>query len=191
MLCLQGVKALEYKHSQLSFSSDNLFDRTNTVSRVANPDNANRPTALTAEVYVQILITNTHHWLRITLHANAYSLMTCCQICCITHGSLVTHPFKVAHSLEVDKVAFAGVQGAVPVAIVSVIVTNSERTGLRQTAGRQLSRVVVWRAPGLGFAVRHGQWETLLKPQLPFHFLNSLLFHHHLVCAGSREDVQL
>lgn len=103
--------------------------------------------------------------------------------------SLMTHPFKVAHSLEVDKVALARIQRAIPVAIVSVIVPYGEGAFFWQTAGGQLCRVVVWRASGLGLAMRHGQRETILKAQLSLHFLHSLLLNHHLVSAGV--DVQV
>lgn len=103
--------------------------------------------------------------------------------------SLITYPFKVAHSLEVDKVALARVQRAIPVAVVRVIVSNGEGTFFWQTAGGQLCRVVVWRASGLRLTMRHGQWETILKAQLSLHFLHSLLLNHHLVSAGV--DIQL
>lgn len=102
---------------------------------------------------------------------------------------MITHPSEVAHSLEVDKVAFAWVQRAVPVAIVSVIVSHREGTGLWEAAGWQLGCVVVWCAPGLRLTVGHGQWETLLKPQLPLYFLSHLLFNYYLVCTGHRVDV--
>lgn len=103
----------------------------------------------------------------------------------------ITHPSEVAHGLEVDEVALARIQGTVPVAAVSVIVAHSEGTGLWQAAGWQLGRVVVRCAPGLGFAVGHGQRKTLLKPELPLHFLHGFFFHHHLVCAGQRDYVQI
>lgn len=99
-----------------------------------------------------------------------------------------THPSEVAHSLEVDEVALAGVQRAIPVAIISVIVTHSKGTGLRQAAGWQLSCVVVRCASGLGFPVRHGQWEALLDPQLPLHFLPGFLFNHYLVCTVQHKE---
>lgn len=103
----------------------------------------------------------------------------------------ITHPSEVAHRLEVDKVAFAGVQWAVPVAVVSVVVAHSEGTGLWQTTGGQLSRVVVRGASGLGLTMRHGQWETLLETQLSLHLLHSFLLNHHLVRAGRRTDIDL
>lgn len=103
----------------------------------------------------------------------------------------ITHPSEVAHSLEVDKVAFAWIQRAVPVAVVSVIVAHSKGTGLWKAAGWQFGCVVVWCAPGLRFTVGHGQRETLLKPQLSLHFLHCLLFNYHLVCTGHRVDVHL
>lgn len=103
----------------------------------------------------------------------------------------ITHPSKVAHRLEVDEVAFARVQGAVPVTIVGVIVTHSEGTGLRKAAGRQLSCVVVRGASSLGLTMRHGQRETLLKPQFPLHFLPCLLLYNYLVRAGHRGRLHL
>ena len=103
-------------------------------------------------------------------------------------GFIATHPSEVAHRLEVDEVAFAWVQRAIPVAVVSVIVTHSEGTGFGKAARWQLGRVVVRRATGLRLAVRHGQRETLLQPQLPLHFLSCLFFNHHLVCTGNKVD---
>lgn len=103
----------------------------------------------------------------------------------------VTHPSEVAHSLEVDKITFARVQRAVPVAIVCVIVTHGKGASLWQAAGWQLGCVVVWCAPGLCLTMGHRQWETVLKSQLPFHFLASLLLNHHLVCTGHKVDVLL
>lgn len=99
---------------------------------------------------------------------------------------MITHPSEVAHSLEVDKVAFAGVQRAVPVAIISVIVAHGEGACLLQAAGWQLGCVVVWRSSGLCLTMGHRQWETVLEPQLPLHFLPSLLLNHHLVCTGQQ-----
>lgn len=95
----------------------------------------------------------------------------------------ITHPSEVAHSLEVDKVALAGVQRTVPVAVVGVIVAHSEGTGLWDAAGRQLGCVVVRSASGLRLPMGHRQWKTLLKPQLPLYFLHHFLFNNHLVCA--------
>lgn len=102
---------------------------------------------------------------------------------------IVTHPSEVAHSLEVDKVAFTGVQRAIPVTIIRVIVTHSKGTGLWQTAGRQLGCVVVRRPSGLGLPVWHGQRKAFLHPQFPLHFLPSFFLNHYLVCAVQRADV--
>lgn len=112
-----------------------------------------------------------------------------CQICNISGWTFITHPFEVAHCLEIDQVAFARVQWGVPVAIVCVVVSDSE--GLWQAAGWQLGCVVVRCASCLSLTMRHGQREALLKPQLPLHFLHSFLFNHHLVCAGNRVDMKL
>lgn len=104
--------------------------------------------------------------------------------------SAITHPSEVAHSLEVDKVAFAWVQRAVPVAIVSVIVAHSEGTCVWEAAGWQLRSVVVWCATGLRLTMGHRQWEAILKPEFPLHFLPCFLLNHYLVCTGDRGVVQ-
>lgn len=54
-----------------------------------------------------------------------------------------SYPSEVAGGLEVDEVVLGWVQRTVPVAIVGVIITHCERRGLRQTAGSQLSCVVM------------------------------------------------
>lgn len=97
-----------------------------------------------------------------------------------------SHPSEVTGGLKVDEVVLGGVQRAVPVAVVSVVVTHGEGSGLWQTAGSQLSCVVMWRPFGLRLIV--GVWcrETVDSTQLPPpHLTGTILFHHHhLVSTG-------
>lgn len=98
-----------------------------------------------------------------------------------------SYPSEVAGGLEVDEVVLGWVQRTVPVAIVGVIITHCERRGLRQTAGSQLSCVVMWSPFGLSLVVGIWSRETVHGTQLPpLHMTGPILFHHHyLVGTGT------
>lgn len=95
-----------------------------------------------------------------------------------------THSSKVAHGLEVDEVVLSGVQGAVPVAIVGVVVSHGKRRGLWEAARRQFGCIVLRCTAGLRFTVRCGNREALLSTQLSLHLSNQFLLHHHLIRAA-------
>jgi len=95
-----------------------------------------------------------------------------------------SHPSEVAGGLKVDEVVLGGIQRAVPVAVVGVVVAHGEGRGLGQTAGGQLGRVVVRGPFGLRLAVRVGRGETVHGAQLPPPpplTGDVFLHHHHLV----------
>lgn len=100
-----------------------------------------------------------------------------------------SYPSEVAGGLEVDEVILGGVQGAVPVAVVGVVVAHGEGRGLRQAAGGQLCRVVMGGPSALG-AVGAGGGETVHRAHLPPPPLTGpvLLHHHHLVRAERGGD---
>lgn len=99
------------------------------------------------------------------------------------------YPSEVTGGLKIDEVVFGGVQRAVPVAVVGVVVAHCEGRGLWETAGCQLSCVIM-RAPlGLRPTVRIWCGETVNGAQLPPpHLTGTILFHHHhLVGTGGQQ----
>lgn len=99
----------------------------------------------------------------------------------------ISHPSEVAGGLKVDEVVLGGVQWAVPVAVVGVVVAHGEGRGLGQTAGSQLSCVVMRGPFGLRLVV--GVWcgETVDGAQLPPpHLTGTILFHHHHLVGTER-----
>lgn len=103
-----------------------------------------------------------------------------------------SYPSEVAGGLEVDEVILGGVQGAVPVAVVGVVVAHGEGRGLRQAAGGQLCRVVMG-GPSGGGAVGAGCGEAVHGAHLPPPHLPGpvLLHHHHLVRAEEGAETQV
>lgn len=99
------------------------------------------------------------------------------------------YPSEVAGGLEVDEVVLGGIQRAVPVAVVGVVVAHGEGRGLGQAAGGQLGRVVVRRPSGLRLAVGLRGGEAVGGAQLPPPHLAGpvLLHHHHLVGTAGGE----
>lgn len=102
----------------------------------------------------------------------------------LEQGARATHPFEVAHGLEVDEIGLLGLQGRVPVAAVGLVVPHSEGFGLSEAAGRQLCPKVVHGATGHCIIKGEWHWEALLPPQLPLQLLGPVLLHNHLVGAG-------
>lgn len=104
-------------------------------------------------------------------------------------GPTATHPFEVAHGLEVDEISLLGLQRWVPVATVGLVVPDGEGFGFSEAAGGQLSPKVVHGATGHG--IIEGEWhrEAFLPTQLPLELLGPLFFHNDLVGAGDQAQV--
>lgn len=102
----------------------------------------------------------------------------------LEQGARATHPFEVAHGLEVDEIGLLGLQGRVPVATVGLVVPHGEGLGLGEAAGRQLCPEVVHGAAGHGVVEGERHREAFLPPQLPLQLLGPVLLHDHLVGAG-------
>lgn len=94
-----------------------------------------------------------------------------------------TYASKVAHGLEEDEVVLPGVQRAVPVAIVGVVVPHSKGCSLGQAARGKFGCIVVWSSTGLSLTVRCGNGEAVLNTQFSLHLPTSFLLHDHLICA--------
>lgn len=99
-------------------------------------------------------------------------------------GPTATHPFEVAHGLEVDEIGLLGLQRRVPVAAVGLVVPHSEGFGFGEAAGRQLGPKVVDGATGHGIIKGEWHWEALLSTQLPLQLLGPVFFYNDLVGAG-------
>lgn len=99
-----------------------------------------------------------------------------------------SYPSEVGGGLEVDQVVLGGVQRAVPVAVVGVVVAHGEGRGLGEAAGRQLGRVVVGGRLAGRRAVGAGRREAVGGAQLssPHPAGAVLLHHHHLVGTGGK-----
>lgn len=99
-------------------------------------------------------------------------------------GPTTTHPFEVAHGLEVDEICLLGLQRWVPVATVGLVVPHGEGFGFGEAAGGQLGSKVVYRAAGHGVIEGERHREALLPTQLPLELLGLVFFYDDLVGAG-------
>lgn len=99
-----------------------------------------------------------------------------------------SYPSEVWGGLKVDEIVLGGVQRAVPVAVVRVVVAHGEGRGLGETARGQLGSVVVGSRLARRRAVGVGRWETVGGAQLSSPDLAGavLLHHHHLVGTGRK-----
>lgn len=99
-----------------------------------------------------------------------------------------SYPSEVGGGLEVDQVVLGGVQRAVPVAVVGVVVAHGEGRGLGEAAGCQLGCVVVGGRLAGRRAVGAGRREAVGGAQLSSPHLAGavLLHHHHLVGTGRK-----
>lgn len=100
----------------------------------------------------------------------------------ILHTDLL-HP---ADRLEVDVVVFAGCEGSVPVAVVSLVVSYSKRQRLLQISGRNLCCEVIWQAGADSALIGHRLPVTLASTGLPAPAMRIDLLHHYLI--GAVED---
>lgn len=102
----------------------------------------------------------------------------------LERGPTATHPFEVAHGLEVDEIRLLGLQRWVPVATVGLVVPHSEGFGFSEAAGGQLGPEVVYRTTR--HSIIEGEWhrEALLPTQLPLELLGPVFFYDDLVGAG-------
>jgi len=99
-------------------------------------------------------------------------------------GPTATHPFEIAHGLEVDEISLLGLQRRVPVAAVGLVVPHGEGFGFGEAAGRQLGPEVVDGATRHSVVEGERHREALLPTQLPLELLGPVFFYDDLVGAG-------
>lgn len=102
-----------------------------------------------------------------------------------------SYPSEVRGGLKVDEIVLGGVQRAVPVAVVRVVVAHGEGRGLGEAARGQLGRVVVGGRLARQRAVGVGGWETVGGAQLsPPHLAGAVLLHHHHLVGTERKPAR-
>lgn len=102
-----------------------------------------------------------------------------------------SYPSEVWGGLKVDEIVLGGVQRAVPVAVVRVVVAHGEGRGLGEAAWGQLGRVVVGGRFARQRAVGVGRWETVGGAQLSSpHLAGAVLLHHHHLVGTERKPAR-